>query len=221
MASLRAQSDPNWNPYDPEPDYQDSTSDPTDGDNFPASNAPAPPQQSQAPTTASGTPDPNSNGGPVSAPTDASAQSPRERQPDIPFPVNAPRTPTPPSAEAQLGGQMNAQGGISAPGGGAQQTPQMPDSPSPIAAGPPAPFTPLPQPSPSSLVSSASSFSPASSAAVFGSSPTTQPLFGAAGGLLGGGIGLPGGDKGPLTNPTGNGDLLTSLLALLAQGGQP
>jgi hypothetical protein len=45
--------------------------------------------------------------------------------------------------------------------------------------------------------------------------PGSQGLFGSAGGLLGGGIGIPGGSKGDLSN---NSDLLTMLMMLAGKG---
>lgn len=137
---------------------------------------------------------------------EGNAQSPREREPDQ-SPTSArrkepqmdidmgagpqspsARTISPPSLEAQMGMQM---------GQGAQMTPQRPMEPSPQAGAMSYPAQTFKAPQPLDLVK-----------------PDSTSLYGKAGGLLGGGLGVPGTlDKGE-NDPS----KLLSILATLLKG---
>jgi hypothetical protein len=78
------------------------------------------------------------------------------------------------------------------PGGGSQATPSRPMQPSPVAMGTPQPFTPLSNPDTTQIAST----QPGGLASIMrrGIEPSPQggALLGRAGGLLGGGLGVPG-----------------------------
>lgn len=124
------------------------------------------------------------------------SENPRERggggltqvpgNPDMPrpgSPAGQPSTMTPPSPEASLAGH---------------QTPPQSMAPNPISAGPGAPVTPLKGPSPAELV---------------GGGQLGQGMLGSAGGLLGGGLGVPG----KVGSDDENSQLLPLLMQLLGQ----
>ena len=107
-------------------------------------------------------------GGPqVNAPTG------EEGNPEIPreLPNEGPGVPVPTPAPPIVSRRTTGTGMGTGTEGGAQGAPPLPMAPSPVAMQPPAPFTPM----------------------AYGNRPTMgRMLFGKAGGLLGGGLGVPG-----------------------------
>lgn len=158
---------------------------------------------------------------------------------DSPRGIFHPATPpTPgPSGDVQRrdGGPMTPQGGGNAnhtdeapSGGAASGAPPRPSTPSPVAAQPPAPFTPM-EPlggDPMSLVTPQSDYGSAnvkqrapflSPSAMYDSAQVPGGLLGKAGGLLGGGLGLPGATGGGFQNDPSN--ILDSLIRMLKTNG--
>lgn len=128
-------------------------------------------------------------------PSNKGSQGPADRAGDnaVPgSPLSQPRSITPPSPEAQLGGSPNA-------------TPKMPAAPTPVAAQPPMPFQPTPAPQPMDMVKPPS---------LFGGGAPPATMFGSQGGQLGGGMGVTGSEEG--TGQALPSDLLFYLTKLLA-----
>lgn len=93
-------------------------------------------------------------------------------------------------------------------------TPAMPSAPSPTAARPPNPLIgSADTPSPAGPVRR--SLAPASAPALFGTE-AGSPLFGRAGGLLGGGTGVPGTGQGGVPQPT---EMMRQILRMLRTRG--
>jgi hypothetical protein len=111
-------------------------------------------------------------------------------------PISSPRT-GPQAGPGSLFAGLSAPGGIGGGGVASGATPSRPDAPTPVASQPPAPFMPMNA----------------------GMQPTAgRMLFGRAGGLMGGGLGVPGALGGQESGT--DADALATLLKMLGGGQQ-
>jgi len=155
-----------------------------------------------------------------------SDQSPRERAPEAPqrpSQSEAARLPEAPRPEAA---PQPATTSISQESRVSRVAPRRPSEPSPVAAGEPRPFAPLsPELSLADMVTPEATPAPGAAmqrtpiAPSIFSQRTTTPLFGYAGGLLGGGLGVPSvlGSRRGRAEPS---PLLMEILQLLRGGGR-
>lgn len=150
-------------------------------------------------------------GGPDLGGSTSNSQGPTERGPQnlpsslVPR-VGLPNVP-PGGGSVPLPPQPTGGGGIPGAPGGANATPQMPKEPTPISTQTPTSFSPMPQNmTPDQLVTPQ-----VTRRSLTGGTDTSAPsLLGKAGGLLGGGLSIPGLSSGP--------DDIGALLQKLLQG---
>lgn len=158
-------------------------------------------------------PTPDSGIGPVSG-----GSGNTERPTEIPGPGRD-TPPSPPDVRPRSpGGPSPSQGGGGQPsggGGGGDYTPARPKAPAPIAAQPPIPFTPMPGADPGALTTAMRAPYIPEPISQYGGDPNRIGPGGRSEGLVGGGLGVGGGDG---FEDLAEGDPLDALIRILMNG---